>query len=140
MSAEQIAWVLTGLGVLAVVLTRLRLRGGHGAGRIDVGSRVLTFHTFFGVVALATWISFLLAPDDSPFGGNVVGIVSLACWWVVTTCAMIILLRWLPSKGRHATEARADGWTRGPWLSVIAHVGTLAGVIWFTWAYLNSKV
>ncbi len=53
---------------------------------------------------------------------------------------LLILGRWLPSRGRHAADATSDTWSEGPGLSVLAHVGMLVGVIVFTWAYLVAAV
>ena len=50
---------------------------------------------------------------------------------------LLILLRWLPSQGKHATGARDDTWSEGPGLSVLAHVGLLVGVLVFTWYYVS---
>ena len=53
---------------------------------------------------------------------------------------LLILVRWLPSHGRHASGASEDTWSEGPGLSVLAHVGMFVGVCVFTWAYLTSTV
>ena len=50
------------------MLTRLRMRGGQGAGRFHVGNRLLDVHTVAGVLALVVWTVFLIAPEDSPVG------------------------------------------------------------------------
>ena len=52
----------------------------------------------------------------------------------------MILVRWLPSHGKHASEAVQDTWSEGPGLSVLAHVGMLVGVVVFTFAYLTNAV
>ena len=52
----------------------------------------------------------------------------------------MILVRWLPSHGKHASEAVQDSWSEGPGLSVLAHVGMLVGVVVFTFAYLTARV
>jgi hypothetical protein len=92
------------------------------------------------VIALVTWLSFLLFDEDSALGSAVVGIVALAFWWVVVVSGLLILVRWLPSHGRHASDASEDTWSEGPGLSVLAHVGMFVGVCVFTWAYLTSAV
>lgn len=140
MSSEVIVYVLTALGAVAVVLTRLRLRGEGGAGRLQVPARLLDLHTGAGVAALVCWIVFLVAPADSALGGDAVGIIALAFWWLFVVAALLILVRWLPSKGRHASAGAEDSWSEGPGLSLLAHLGTLVGVIVFTWAYLNTVV
>jgi hypothetical protein len=140
-SIEIIVYILTALAAVVVVLTRLRLGGSDtGAGRSDVGSGLLNVHTGAGVLALAVWVTYLVAPEDSPVGGELAGIIGVALWWVVTVAGLLILVRWLPSHGRHAVEAMEDSWSEGPGLSVLAHVGMLVGVLVFTYAYAESLV
>jgi hypothetical protein len=137
-STELIVYVLTALAAVVVVLTRLRLGRSEGARRIDVGRRLLGVHTFFGVLALLTWLGFLFGEDAlGEDKRTIVGIVALACWWIVVGAGLLILVRWLPTHGKHAAEATEDSWSEGPGLSVLAHVGMLVGVIVFTWAYLD---
>ena len=141
MSTDLIVYLLTALAAVVIVLTRLRL--GHdegGAGRFQVGHALVNLHTTAGVVALVTWLLFLIADDSSPLGSPTVGIVALFFWWVVVFAGLLILVRWMPSHGRHAQTAKEDTWSEGPGLSVLAHVGMLGGVCVFTWAYLTSAV
>jgi len=140
-STEVIVYVLTALAAVVIVLTRLRLgRESGGAGRLQMGRRLIDLHTVAGVLALVLWLVFLVAPEDSILGGATVGIIALACWWVVVVAGLLILVRWLPSHGKHASEGRHDSWSEGPGLSILAHVGMLVGVLVFTWAYLTSAV
>ncbi|GAB6986725.1 hypothetical protein [Nocardioides pyridinolyticus] len=135
MPTEAIVYVLTALAAVVIVLTRLRLgRGDRGAGRLQTGQGFVNVHTIAGVLALGTWVVFLVV------GNEVLGIVSLAFWWVVAVAGLAILVRWLPSRGKHASEGQEDSWSEGPGLSVLAHVGMLVGVGVFTWAYLTSAV
>ena len=140
MSTDVIVYVLTGLALVVVVLTRLRMGRGQGAGRVYVGTLLLNMHTGAGLLALITWVLFLVSPEDSALGDPLVGIISLAFWWVVTICGLLMLVRWLPSRGRHSSEGFQDSWSEGPGLSILAHVGMLVGVCIFTWAYLTSAV
>ena len=140
MSTDVIVYVLTGLALVVVVLTRLRMGRGQGAGRVFVGTLLLNMHTGAGLLALITWVLFLVSPEDSALGDPLVGIISLAFWWVVTICGLLMLVRWLPSRGRHSSEGFQDSWSEGPGLSILAHVGMLVGVCIFTWAYLTSAV
>jgi hypothetical protein len=133
-----IVYVLTALAALVVVLTRLRLRDGQGAHRVHVGRTLLNVHTGAGVVALVLWVTFLALPDTD-FAG-LVGVVALGLWWVGTIAGLLMLVRWLPSHGKHAAEANEDAWSKGPWLSLLAHVGMLVGVGVFTFAYLTQAV
>jgi hypothetical protein len=139
-SLPVVIYVLTALAAVVVVLTRLRMRDGQGAGRAHVGNRLVDLHTVTGVLALVVWTTFLVAPEDSPLGTATFGIVGLGLFWMVTFAGLLILARWLPSRGKHASEAAQDTWSEGPGLSVLAHVGMLVGVIVFTFAYLTSAV
>jgi hypothetical protein len=139
-SLPVVIYVLTALAAVVVVLTRLRMRGGQGAGRFHVGKRLLDVHTVCGVLALVVWTTFLIAPEDSPLGTSTFGIIGLGLFWIVTVAGLLILVRWLPSHGKHASEGRRDTWSEGPGLSVLAHVGMLVGVILFTFAYLTNVV
>ena len=131
MKPEYVVYVLTALAAVVVVLTRVRLAKEAVAGQHQVGLGILNVHTVCGVLALVGWIVYLVGADD------LVGIVALAFWWLATFAGLLILLRWLPSRGRHATGARDDSWSEGPGLSVLAHVGMLAGVLVFTWFYVS---
>jgi hypothetical protein len=139
-SIDAIIWVLTGLALVVIALTRLRMRKGQGAGHAYVGSTLLNFHTGAGVLALVSWVLFLVSDEDTFLGGSLAGIISLAFWWVVTVCGLLMLVRWLPSRGRHASEGFQDSWSEGPGLSILAHVGMLVGVCIISWAYLTSRV
>lgn len=135
MSTEVIVYVLTALAAVVIVLTRLRLgRGDGGAGRLHMGHGLLQVHTIAGALALVVWVVFLVA------GGDTIGIVALALWWIVVVAGLLILVRWLPTHGRHASEGQEDTWSDGPGLSILAHVGMLVGVGVFTWAYLFGHV
>jgi len=138
---QVIVYLLTALAAVVIVLTHLRLGSGTaGAGRAQVGGALVHVHTVAGVLALLTWLVFLVAGSDTALGSSAAGIVALALWWVVAVTGLLILVRWLPSRGKHASSATEDKWSEGPGLSVLAHVGMLVGVCVFTWAYLNSYV
>ena len=141
MSTEVIVYVLTALAAVVVVLTQVRLtRSEGGAGRHDVGHGLVHAHTVTGAIALVLWVAFLVAPDDSTLGGDAVGIAAIAFWWIVVVLGLLILARWLPSRGKHSSGGHEDTWSDGPGLSILAHVGMLVGVAVFTWAYLNALV
>lgn len=142
MSTEVIVWVLTALAAVVVLLTRLRLSREEGpAGRIEVGTALLGVHTVCGVLALLFWVAFLLTDDRVSEGTNsILGIVGLGFWWLVVIAGLLILVRWLPSRGKHAADGREDTWSEGPGLSVLAHVGMLVGVVVFTYAYVVAAV
>jgi hypothetical protein len=138
---QVIVYILTFLAAVVVVLTRLRLgRDRGGAGRAHVGGFLVNLHTAAGVLALVAWVVFLVAGEDSTAGSSAVGIAALGLWWIVVFAGLLILVRWLPSSGKHAASGTEDTWSEGPGLSVLAHVGMFVGVCVFTWAYLNSYV
>jgi hypothetical protein len=139
-STEVIVYILTGLAAVVIVLTRLRLRRDTSAGSIQVGHGLVNVHTTAGVIALVLWVLFLIADEDTALGGAVVGIVALVFWWIVVIAGLLILVRWLPSRGKHASEGTTDTWSEGPGLSILAHVGMLVGVCVFTFAYMVSAV
>jgi hypothetical protein len=135
MSTEVIVYVLTALAAVVIVLTRLRLgRRGGGAGRLQMGQALVHVHTIAGALALLLWVAFLVSGNDG------IGIAALGLWWVVVVAGLLILVRWLPSRGKHASEGKEDSWSEGPGLSVLAHVGMLVGVVVFSWAYLTAAV
>lgn len=138
--APAIVYVLTALAVVDLVLTRLRLSRDGAAGRAVVGRRLLDVHSGVGAAATVVWTVFLLAPEGSLPGNALVGVLGLGLWWVVSLVGLLILSRWLPSRGKHSSEGRAVAWARGPGLSLLAHVGMLLAVVFFTWAYATSAV
>lgn len=141
MSLPLIVYVLTALAAVVVVLTRIRLGGGKaGAGRLQISSALLNTHTVVGLAAVMTWTVFLVTGIGEGTGNAIIGICGLALFWITTVAGLMILVRWMPSRGKHSSEAVLDSWSEGPGLSVLAHVGMLVGVSVFTWAYLVSAV
>jgi hypothetical protein len=139
-SLDVIVYILTGLAAVVIVLTRLRLGRDTGAGSIQVAHGLINVHTTAGVLALVVWVLFLVADDESTLGSPLVGIIALVFWWVVVIAGLLILVRWLPSHGKHASEGTQDSWSEGPGLSILAHVGMLVGVCVFTFAYTTAAV
>ena len=131
MEPEYVVYVLSFLAAVVVVLTRLRLTRETAAGRHQVGLGILNVHTSCGVLALVGWVVYLVGESD------LVGVVALAFWWLTALAGLLILLRWLPSRGRHATGATDDTWSEGPGLSILGHVGMFLGVLVFTWYYVS---
>ena len=121
MSFPIVVWILTALAAVAIVLTRLRMSAADAAGRFSISRRLPLVHFAAGIVAF-------------------VGILAIAAWWVTAACGLLILMRWLPAKGRHAPEASGDSWSDGPGLSLLAHLGMVVGVLVFTYAYLTAAV
>jgi hypothetical protein len=130
-------WVLTGLALLVVVLTRLRLSARPDqSGVTRVPQNVVNGHSLVGLLAVLVWVGYLRRVGDQL--NVVVGAVALLLWWIEVGLGLLILSRWRGGRGRHASERRGDGWTDGPWLSVLAHVGMLAGVIAFSALFVSD--
>jgi hypothetical protein len=140
MSFPIVVWILTALAAVAIVLTRLRLRADGSAGRFSISRRVPLVHFVAGVLALLLWVGVLVSPEDSVLGGPLMGIAAMAFWWITAICGVLILARWLPSRGRHVPEPSGDSWSDGPGLSLLAHLGMVVGVLVFTYAYLTAAV
>ena len=68
-----------------------------------------------------------------------VGIVALFFFWLTALVGLLILMRWVPSRGKHASGTADDSWSEGPGLSVLAHVGMLVGVLVFTWYFATHS-
>lgn len=128
---EYIVYVLTFLSAVVIVLTRVRLSQAQAAGQHQVGMGTVNAHTGFGVIALVIWVVFLVTGNDM----SLVGVVALFFYWLTVVAGLLILLRWMPSRGRHASASADDSWSEGPGLSILAHVGMLVGVCVFTWFY-----
>jgi hypothetical protein len=132
-TVENMVWMLTALAAVVVMLTRSRLiSSSKQAGVTESPPELLGAHTAVGVVALTAWIAWLSG------AARVVGLVGLLLLWVEVVLGLMILARWLPSRGRHATGATNDGWAHGPWLSVLAHLGMLMGIGFFTWVFVST--
>lgn len=131
-----ISTILLVLAVVLVVLTRMRLAKNdrRAAGRLDIPPALVNAHSVVGGLAILVWGAYLFLDADW-----VVGFLGLALWWGTTAIGLLILLRWMPAKGKHASEGAGDEWTEGPWLSMVAHLGALAGaIIWTTFFALGS--
>ena len=136
MDWSNLTWMLTALAAVLVLLTRVRLgvSGGRAAGVAEVSETLLTWHTAMGVVALVLWIAALST------GNGTVATVALLAWWILTVVGLMLLARWLPSNGKHASESAADEWGDGAGLSMLGHVGMLVGAIYFTFVVLTNRL
>jgi hypothetical protein len=128
---EYIVAVLTFLSAVVVVLTRVRLSQTRVAGQAQVGRATVNAHTACGVPALVLWVAFLVTGRDS----SLIGVLGLFFYWLTAVVGLLILWRWKPSHGRHASSTTDDSWSEGPGLSILAHVGMLVGVVVFTWYF-----
>lgn len=134
MTPDLIVYVLTALSAVVIVLTRVRLSQDRAAGQHQVGMATVNAHSALGVVALVLWLYFLVTGHTS----SLVGVVALFFYWLTALVGLLILMRWLPSRGRHSSDGADDSWSVGPGLSILAHVGMLAGVVVFTWFYATQ--
>jgi len=132
---EYIVYVLTFLSAVVIVLTRVRLSQDRAAGQHQVGMGTVNMHSLFGVVALVLWVYFLVTGHDKAL----VGVVALFFFWLTALTGLLILLRWMPSRGKHASGSTDDRWSDGPGLSILAHIGMLVGVVVFTWFYATQS-
>lgn len=139
-SPEIIVWVLSFLGLVVVALTRKRLGAEDSGSSKTVSRTILNVHTGVGAFAVLVWTVFLVFPKSSFLGGPVVGIIGLMLWWVTTLAGLGLLLRWLPTHGKHVDVVGEDEWAEGPGLSLLAHLGLLIGVLIFTWAFATGVV
>ncbi|HEY6934701.1 MAG TPA: hypothetical protein VI452_14975 [Marmoricola sp.] len=131
---EVVALVLTALAVVDIVLTRLRMASNNegAARRLDLPTTTLVnVHTIAGGLAVVLWCVYLLA-----FRGWILGLVALVLWWLTAGAGLLILARWLPARGRHASGPAGDSWSQGPGLSILAHVGLVVGCVVWTVLYL----
>lgn len=135
MKLEYLVYLLTFLSAVDIVLTRMRLSQSQAAGHHQVGMGTVNAHTAFGVLGLALWVYFLVTGHDS----SLVGVIGLFCYWLTALLGLLILMRWMPTRGRHASGTADDNWSQGPWLSVLAHVGMLVGVLVFTWYFATAS-
>ena len=137
-SPNVISAILLVLAVVLVVLTRLRLAKDDepGAGRLDIPLGLVNAHT----VARRRSPSWCGAPTSSSRLDWVVGFLGLLLWWATTVVGLLILMRWLPAKGKHASEGSSDEWTEGPWLSMVGHLGALVGAIVWTAYFAMDKL
>jgi hypothetical protein len=123
--------VLTFLSAVVVVLTRLPLSQGRGAGQVQLGRGTVNAHTACGVLALVLWVPFLATGHQS----SLAGVLGLFFYWLTALAGLLILWGWKPSRGRHAASAADNTWSEGPGLSILAHVGMVVGVLVFTWYF-----
>jgi hypothetical protein len=132
---EYIVYVLTFLSAVVVLLTRVRLSQSRAAGQHQVGMGTVNAHTVCGVIALALWLFFLVTGHDS----SLAGVAALFFYWLTALLGLLILMRWVPSRGKHASGSADDSWSEGPGLSVLAHVGMVVGVLVFTWYFATHS-
>jgi hypothetical protein len=133
-----LVYVLTGFAAAIVVFTRVRLGRARGkTSRSSAASGLLTIYATSGLLAVIGWVTFLYFPEDGPAGDPLVGVVALFFWWVAALVGLRMMTR-RPARGKHA--APSDGATSGHTLLLLAQLGLLAAVAFFTWAYTTATV
>lgn len=131
-----IAWILVALGVLALVLTQVRLRRYRGQrGMTDIAPWILNLHSAAGGTGLLLVVLRLL---DVVSSGTAMwlAIIGLA---IASLIGLSFLARWRRARGRHVERLRGDGWTSGPWLSWIAHLGMVIGTVFLASGMLSGR-
>ena len=134
MTPTTITALLVALAALVVLLTRLRIGREGAAGQVTVPRSVAWAHTVAGLLAVVCWVA-MLATGDATWGW-----IGLPLWWLTVLAGLVILLRWMPARGRHASDPVADAWGEGPGLSILAHGGLLVGVVVLTAFLVLDKV
>jgi hypothetical protein len=137
MLPKVISTILLVLAVVLVVLTRLRLAKNDepGAGRLDIPLTLVNVHTALGGLGIVLFGGYVYLGLDW-----VAGFLGLLLWWGTTVVGLLILARWLPAKGKHASDGSKDEWTKGPWLSMVGHLGALVGAVVWTTLFSMDKL
>jgi hypothetical protein len=133
-----ISTILLVLAVVLVVLTRLRLAKEDQpvVGRADIPTSVVNAHTAVGAVAIVVWGAYVFVGVDW-----LVGFLGLFLWWITSAIGLLILMRWMPARGRHAAAGETkDEWSEGPWLSILGHVGALVGAFAWTAFFVTDSL
>lgn len=132
-----VAWILVALGVVALVLTQVRLRRYSGrAGMTAIAPWILNLHSLAGGVGLLLIALRLLDVHTSALATSaaIIGMV------LASLIGLSFLARWRRAGGRHVVQVEGDGWTSGPWLSQIAHFGMVIGTVLLAWAMLSDRI
>lgn len=133
--------LLAVMGLVVVVLTRVRLRNeDEAAGLAKVSPLVVNLHTLTGLVGEVLFLDYLLDDLQLGLGREVAGQLGVGLLVVTALCGIAILLRWLPSGGRHSSEAHDDSWAAGPGLSIVAHGGMAAAVALSLAAFVSNRI
>lgn len=135
MSRENIiVWVLFTLALLVVLLTRVRLRSEEEGGGKKVSRLAVNIHTAAGVFTAIAWVGYKAT------GEALLGMIGLIVWWVLAFAGLALLVRWLPTHGKHVSHEDEDEWAEGPGLSLVAHFGVVIGITVVTLLYATNKV
>lgn len=134
-----VIWILTAVCAVVVVATPFRLRREATHGGIRIGRGVQRIHTLAGVIAVLAWAALVHWGREVWLGDALMGVIGLAGFWITTFSGLMIMLRWLPTKGDTDRRSFADT-LRGPVPSVIGHLAVLGATCYFCWAYVMIKV
>lgn len=126
MTPETISLLLTALAGVVVVLTRVRLRAERAEGKATLSPWLGNLHTLAGLAAVGFWTAMLVTGEAD------YGWIALPLWWVTALVGLLVLLQWLPGRGRHAAPNTEHSWGEGPGLPIFAHGGVLVSVVLFT--------
>ena len=138
--SRVIVYVLTALAAVVVVLTRLRLSGSAAGRPASMSAAGCSTCTRSPACSPSSWLDRVPRPGRLLLGGPLRRHRRAGPLVDHRHRGLLILVRWLPSQGKHAPEAVRDTLVAtGPGLSVLAHVGMLVGVIVFTCAYLTAR-
>lgn len=135
MPIELVVYVLTGVAALGVAWTS-SLGASYRGVSMARGPRRL--HLVAGLIALIGWVGFLVTTPDTFSQHELLGVVALFVWWLMVGAGLLLLVQYLPSRGRHA-GSRATKKT-SPIPGVLVHLGMAACVGFFTYAYMVSAV
>lgn len=132
-----LVYVLTAVVVVVVVVTRLRISAAHSITRAKLGRVIPLLHTVGGGLGLVLWVLYLVVGEALPLY-LVVGIIGLGGIWVAGFSGLVMLARWMPSKGRHADEPDHARWRM--WVSALGHVLVVVAGVLCTYAYMFALV
>lgn len=132
-----LAWILVALATLVLVLTPVRLRGSRGArGMTDFSPWALNAHSITLFIGLALIVLRLL----DVYSSTIATWVAIVCLVIASLIGLSFLRRWSRTGSRHSAAFEGDSWTRGPWLSQLAHIGLTVGTVIFAWLLLTDRI
>ncbi|WP_328330505.1 hypothetical protein OHA70_08950 [Kribbella sp. NBC_00382] len=139
MEWSNVTWFLTALGAVVVLLTRVRLGGdpegtSRSSGVASFSATFVKVHTAVGVLTLIAWVVAMVT------GRKEIAIGALAGWYLLSLVGLLLLARWLPSASKHARDKATDAWGSGAGLSLLGHLGVVAGTAYFTFITFTDRL
>jgi hypothetical protein len=135
-SIDVVVYALTGLAALGIAWTAVFGTSNRGVAMARAPRRL---HLVAGVLALIGWVLFLFTDSASLPQRELIGIGALFFWWLVVGAGLLLLVQYLPSRGRHA-GSRAKRRFSPALVGVFMHLMMLVCVGVFTYAYMVSAV